>query len=77
MELFSIVLSIPVAFVASILSCLFLARLVLKFERPSRCLRFTSRVVLALLAAELVLLVALGSVMGSMVTMVLIVRSSS
>jgi hypothetical protein len=62
MELFGIAFSIPVAFVASMLYCLFLARVVVNFERPRRWLRFTSRLVLALFAAELALLVSLGSV---------------
>jgi hypothetical protein len=62
MELFGIALSIPVAFVASMLYCLFLTRVVVNFERPSRWLRFTSLLVLALFAAELALLVSLGSV---------------
>jgi hypothetical protein len=62
MELLGIVLSIPVAFVASMLYCLFLARVLLKFERPSRWLRIVSRIVMALFAAELILLVTLGPV---------------
>jgi hypothetical protein len=62
MELFGVVLSVPVAFVASMLYCLFLARVLLKFERASRWLRIVSRIVMALFAAELVLLVTLGPV---------------
>ena len=62
MELFGIAFSIPVAFVASMLYCLLLARVVAKFERPSRWLRLFSSFVLASFAAELALLVSLGSV---------------
>ena len=62
MELFGIAFSIPVAFVASMLYCLLLARVVAKFERLSRWLRFFSSFVLASFAAELALLVSLGSV---------------
>ena len=62
MELFGIAFSIPVAFVASMLYCLLLARVVAKFERPSPWLRFFSSFVLAAFAAELALLVSLGSV---------------
>ena len=62
MELFGIALSIPVAFVASMLYCFFLDRVVLKFERSRRWLLFTSYFVLALFAAELVLLLTLGTV---------------
>jgi hypothetical protein len=62
MELFGIVLSIPVAFVASLLYCLLLDRLVLKMEVPSRWLRRGSLLILALFAVELILLVTLGPV---------------
>ncbi|HLZ42439.1 MAG TPA: hypothetical protein VKQ11_15835 [Candidatus Sulfotelmatobacter sp.] len=62
MELFGIALSIPVALVASMLYCFFLDRVVLKFERPRRWLRFTSYFVLALFVAELAMLLTLGAV---------------
>ncbi len=62
MELFGIALSIPVAFVASMLYCFFLDRVVVKFEQPRRWLWFTSSLVLAFFAAELVMLVTLGAV---------------
>jgi hypothetical protein len=62
MELSGIVLSIPVALVASMVYSLFLARFVLERERPSRWLRLTSFLVLALFAAEIALLATLGSV---------------
>lgn len=62
MELFGIALSVPVAFVASMLYCFFLDRVVLKFERPRRWLRFTSYFVLAFFAAELAMLLTLGAV---------------
>ena len=62
MELLGIVLSIPVAFVASMLYCLLLDRVVLKLEGPSRWLRTVSLIILALFAVELILLVTLGPV---------------
>jgi hypothetical protein len=62
MELFGIVLSIPAAFFASTLYCLFLVRVVSKSQRASRWLRIASYAVLALFAVEIVLLVTLGAV---------------
>ena len=62
MELFGIALSVPVAFVASMLYCFFLDRVVFKFEGPRRWLLFTSYFVLVCFAAELVMLFALGAV---------------
>jgi hypothetical protein len=62
MELFGIALSVPVAFVASMLYCLFLDRVVLKFDGPRRWLLFTSYFVLVVFAAELVLLLTLDAV---------------
>jgi hypothetical protein len=62
MEVFGIALSVPVAFVASMLYCFFLDRVVLKFEGPRRWLLFTSYLVLICFAAELVMLLTLGSV---------------
>ncbi|MGH9579234.1 MAG: hypothetical protein ACRD3R_17485, partial [Terriglobales bacterium] len=62
MELFGIVLSIPVAFVASMVYCLFLAKLVSRSDRLSRWLLRASHIVLLLFSVELVLLVALGAV---------------
>jgi len=62
MELLGIVLSIPVAFVASMLYCLLLDRIVLKLEGTSRWLRTVSLIILVLFAAELILLVTLGPV---------------
>jgi len=62
MELFGIAFSIPVAFVASMLYCLLLARVVARFERPSKWLRFFFIFVLVSFAAELALLVTLGPV---------------
>jgi hypothetical protein len=62
MELLGIALSVPVAFVASMLYCFLLDRLVLKFEGPRRWLLFTSYFVLVVFAAELVMLLSLGTV---------------
>lgn len=62
MELVGIVLSFPVALVASTLYCLFLGRVVSKSERSARWLRLVSYLILDLLAVELVLMVTLGAV---------------
>ena len=62
MELLGILLSIPVAFVASSFYCLFLVRYISRFERVSRWLRFASCIVLGLFSVEIVLLVTLGAV---------------
>ena len=62
MELFGIVLSIPVAFLASMLYSLFLKLVVIRYARPTRWLRLVSIPVLAIFAIEIVLLVSLGSV---------------
>ena len=62
MEIFGIVLSIPAAFVACTLYCLFLVKLISRFDRVSRWLRLGSHIVLALFSFELVLLITLGAV---------------
>ncbi len=62
MELFGIAQSVPVALVVSMLYCFFLDRVVLKFDRPRRWLLFASYFVLAFFAAELVMLLTLGTV---------------
>jgi hypothetical protein len=62
MEMLGILLSIPVAFVASMLYSFFLSRVVLKHGRLRQWLRFTSCFFLGLFACELGLLVTLGPV---------------
>jgi hypothetical protein len=62
MELFGIVLSIPVAFVASMLYCLLAAKVISKAATLSRWLRIASCVVLGLFAVEILLLVTIGAV---------------
>jgi hypothetical protein len=62
MELFGIVLSIQIAFVASMLYRLLLDRTVLMLQGPSRWLRRGSLLILALFAAELILLATIGPV---------------
>ncbi len=62
MELFGIVLSIPVAFVASMLYCLLLAKIVSKSAMLSRWLRMASYAVLGLFAVEILLLVTIAPV---------------
>jgi hypothetical protein len=48
MEIFGIILSIPAAFVVSMLYCLLLAKVIARFERIALWLRYVSIVVLAL-----------------------------
>jgi hypothetical protein len=62
MELFGIVLSIPVAFVASMLYCLLLAKVVSKSALLSRWLRIASLALLSLFAVEILLLITIGAV---------------
>jgi hypothetical protein len=62
MELFGIFFSIPVAFAASMLYCLFLAKFVSKFVRLSNWLRAASVLILGLFAVEILLLISLGAV---------------
>jgi hypothetical protein len=62
MELLGIVLSIPVAFVASMLYCLLVAKVVSKAAPLIRCLRIASFAVLGLFAVEILLLVTIGAV---------------
>lgn len=62
MELLGIAFSIPISFAASMLYCFFLDRVLLKYEKPSRWLRFSSYFVLALFAAELVAVFTVGAV---------------
>lgn len=62
MEIFGIIFSIPVAFVASLLYWLFLVELVSKSTRVTRWLLFTSYIVLLLFSAELIILAILGAV---------------
>jgi hypothetical protein len=62
MELFGIVLSIPVAFIASMLYCLLLAKAVSKSAKLSRSLRIASYAVLSLFAVEMLLLITIGVV---------------
>jgi hypothetical protein len=62
MEIFGIVLSIPVAFIASTLYCLFVAKVVSKSRGASRWLSFGSYLVLFLFLIEVALLATLGAV---------------
>ena len=62
MELFGIALSVPVAFIASTVYCLFLARVIIHFEFLRRAVWIVSVAVLCLVAAELVLLVTIGAI---------------
>ena len=62
MELLGIALSVPIAFITSMFYCFLLDRAVLKLGRPRRWLRFMSYFVLALFAAELVILLTVGPV---------------
>ena len=62
MEIVGIILSIPLALVASLFYCLFLVKIVSRSERARYRMRFASLVVLGLFAAECVLLATLGAV---------------
>lgn len=62
MEMFGIVLSIPVAFVACLVYCLILAKVVVHIELLRRAMWAISLGVLMLFAIEVTLLVTLGAV---------------
>lgn len=62
MEIVGIFLSIPAAFLLSMLYCFFLAKAIARFNRLVFWLWNVSFLVLALFAAEIVLLVSLGAV---------------
>jgi cobalamin synthase len=62
MEIFGILLSIPAAFVLSMLYCLFLAKAITRFDRLVFWLWNISFLVLALFEVEIVLLMSLGAV---------------
>ena len=62
MELLGIVLSVPVAFVASMLYCLVLAKVISKWIAFSRLIRRASYVLLTLFFVEILLLVTMGAV---------------
>jgi hypothetical protein len=60
MELFGIILSIPVAFVASVVYCFFLAKIVIRVDLLRRFMWAASVVVLLLFAVEIGLLMTIG-----------------
>ena len=62
MEIFGIILSVTVAFAASMLYCLFLEKVVLTRTALSRPMRCASCVVLALFCIEIILLETIGTV---------------
>ena len=62
MELFGIVLSIPVAFVASLMYCFMLAAVDARYPTLSALLRRGAWIVLALFVAEVILLATMGAV---------------
>ena len=62
MEIFGIIFSVPVAFVASVVYCIILVKVVRKYERTSRLLRWASAVVLAGFVVEVILLATMGAV---------------
>jgi hypothetical protein len=62
MELFGIVLSIPLAFVASVVYCLFLAKIIIRADLLRRFLWAASVGLLLLFAVEIVLLTTIGAV---------------
>lgn len=62
MEVFGIILSVPVAFLANILYCFFLSRVVVGRETLRRLMWRVSLGVLAAFAIEVTLLLTLGSI---------------
>ena len=62
MEIFGIILSVPVALIASMLYCLFLEKVVAPRTVLSRLMRRASYVLLALFCVEVVLLETIGAV---------------
>jgi len=62
MEIFGIILSVPVAFVASAVYCFLLARVVVHVEMLRRTMRLLSVGVLIAFGAEVILLLTLGAV---------------
>jgi hypothetical protein len=62
MELLGIILSIPVAFAASMTYCLLVAKVLSKFAILSRSLRIISHALLLLFSAEILLLITVGAV---------------
>ena len=62
MEIFGIIFSVPVAFVASVVYCIILVKVVRKHERTSRLLWWASAVVLAGFVVEVILLATMGAV---------------
>jgi hypothetical protein len=62
MELFGIILSIPAAFVLSMIYGLVLAKVIARFDRTALWCRNVSFLVLALFGIEVVLLISLGAV---------------
>jgi hypothetical protein len=62
MEAFGIILSVPVAFLANLVYCFFLSRVVVRVETLRRLMWGVSIGVLASFAIELSLLLSLGSV---------------
>jgi hypothetical protein len=62
MELFGIILSIPVAFVASVVYCLLLAKIIIRVDPLRRLLWVVSVGVLSLFAVEILLLVTIGAI---------------
>ena len=62
MELIGIALSVPVAFIASLIYCIFITNVVHRFDRVRRTLWWLSAALLVLFAVEVLLLVAIGAV---------------
>ena len=62
MEIFGIILSAPVAFLASALYCILIDRMMRRFTQAIRALRAGSLAVLAAFVIELTLLITLGAV---------------
>jgi hypothetical protein len=62
MEIFGILLSIPAAFVISMIYCAFVAKLVMRSDRLISWVRVASQIVLVLLVTEVIFLTSIGAV---------------
>jgi hypothetical protein len=61
-EIFGIFLSIPAAFVISMIYCVFVAKLVMRSDQLISWVRVASQIVLVLLVAEVIVVTSIGAV---------------
>lgn len=62
MEIFGIILSLPVSFVASVVYCFLLARFIVRLETLTRLMFLASAAILIAFAGEVILLLTIGPV---------------